>query len=978
MNISEKDFETTIEEALLGQGYLRRRPEDYDRALCLDPELVFDFVRATQPKEWERLKRQHGADVKPRFLSRLAKEIRRRGTLEVLRKGIKDSGSRFHLAYFSPSSGLNPELARLYETNAFSVARQLHFSERDEKSLDLVLFLNGLPIFTCELKNTLTGQDVQDAIGQYRHDRDPREPLFAFGRCLAHFAVDPAFVYMTTKLEGSKTWFLPFNRGYNGGAGNPPSWNGYPTSYLWEEVWSKDSVLNLVQHFVQIVEEEDDKGKKTGKKKLIFPRYHQLDSVRRLVEDARSRGPGHRYLIQHSAGSGKSNSIAWLAHQLSVLHDSEDRRVFDSIVVITDRRVLDRQLQRNVRQFEQTLGVVENIDTTSCQLKRALEDGKTIIVTTLQKFPVIADEIKELSGHRFAVIIDEAHSSQSGESTKSMKKALMAKSLEEAEAEDSEGGEMEDLEERIAEEMKSRGPQPNTSFFAFTATPKNKTLELFGNHLENGRFEPFSLYTMRQAIEERFILDVLENYTTYKTYWSLLKKIEDDPRYDRKKATFLLKSYVDLHEHAIASKVEIIADHFAEKVASKISRKAKAMIVTRSRLHAVRYKLEMDRHLKEKGYDFKALVAFSGTVHDGGLDYTEANMNGFPETRTAEIFKSPENRFLVVASKFQTGFDQPLLHTMYVDKKLGGVNAVQTLSRLNRVHPGKTETMVLDFTNEADEILEAFEPYYEKTILKEGTDPNLLYDRETALENFDFYTRSEVDRFAKIYYDRKSKQEKLHSALKPAIDRYKDATKERQIDFRSELVDYIRLYAFLSQIITFVDTDLEKLYVFGKTFLRAVPAERGHLPREIQENIDMDSYRIQKSHDGKISLPGGASIIDPILSGGGKKSAEEETEPLSQIIRELNERFGTDFTEDDKVFIRQLEEKLARDAVLENSVQVNTRENARLAFDTVVNDRVQEMIDSNFKMYKQINDNKEFANMLLDWLFNRYMRSITD
>jgi type I restriction enzyme R subunit len=755
-DISEKNFEATIEQRLLKPGgYRKRQSDDYHRSLCLDPDVVLDFIYATQPQEWEKLKQHHGPDVKARFLHRLATEINKRGTLDVLRKGVKDSGCKFQLAYFRPASGLNEETQKLYEANQFTVARQLHYSEKNNNSLDLVLFLNGLPLFTAELKNPLTSQNVQHAISQYRHDRDPKEPLFAFGRCLAHFAVDPDLVYLTTQVEGPRTRFLPFNQGRNGGAGNPPSWKGFSTAYLWEQTWSRDSVLDLIQNFVQVVEDEDDKGKKTGKRSLLFPRYHQLDAVRRLVADARDKGTGQNYLIQHSAGSGKSNSIAWLAHQLSSLHGDDEKRVFDSIIVITDRRVLDRQLQRTVRAFEQTLGLVENIDTTSRQLKQALEDGKTIIVTTLQKFPVIQDQISELPGKRFALIIDEAHSSQSGESTKSLKAVLSVASLAEAER-SGEQEEGEDLEDRITEEMKKRGRLPNVSTFAFTATPKPKTLELFGQKRDDGKFEPFSLYTMRQAIEEGFILDVLDNYTTYRAYWNLLKRVQDDPRYERGKAFALLRAFVEQHQHTIEKKVAIMVEHFAAHVLHKIGCRAKAMIVTRSRPLAVRYKLAVDKYLKDHGHAFKALVAFSGTVRAEGRDYTEAGMNGFPDTQTAETFKRDEYRLLIVANKFQTGFDQPLLHTMYVDKKLGGVNAVQTLSRLNRTYPGKEDTAVFDFANDADEIQKAFEPYYDRTILSEGTDPNLLYDLQTRLEGFHFYTTDDLNAFARVYFDPKA------------------------------------------------------------------------------------------------------------------------------------------------------------------------------------------------------------------------------
>src|SRR5712692_229830 len=919
MDISEKNLEDTIEQVLLSSpppavqstpqgihlpsplygpgtsnltpdnvapgGYWKQLSEEYDKALCLIPEDVLNFIYATQPKEWDKFKKQHEGDARTPFLQRLASELRARGTLHVLRKGIKANGCRFQLVYFIPSSGLNYDLLNLYSANLFSEIRQLHYSEKNNNSLDLVLFLNGLPIFTAELKNPFTGQNVENAIKQYRSDRDPREPLFAFGRCLAHFAVDPELVYMTSHLEGQNTRFLPFNQGNKGGAGNPPSWKGFATAYLWESIWARNSVLNLLQHFIQEIEEQDDKGRKTGKRSLIFPRYHQLDAVRRLVADAQEQGPGQRYLIEHSAGSGKSNSISWLAHQLSVLHDGLDRRVFDSIIVITDRRVLDKQLQQTVQQFEQTLGVVENIDKTSGQLKDALEGGKTIIVTTLQKFPVIVDQIESLKGNCFAVIIDEAHSSQSGESTKSLKTVLTIGSLDDTDIEESD--EEEDLEDRIAEELKKRGRLPNVSYFAFTATPKPKTLELFGTRREDSKYEAFSLYTMRQAIEERFILDVLENYTTYKTYWNLLKKIETDPHYDRTKAILLLKSFVDRHEQTIAKKVAIMVEHFQGQAAHLIDGKAKAMIVTRSRLHAVRYKQAVDRYLKEKGYPYRALVAFSGTVRDGGIDYTESNMNGFPETQTAETFKQDANRILIVANKFQTGFDQPLLHTMYVDKNLGGVNAVQTLSRLNRTYPGKNETMVLDFANEAEEIQKAFAPYYEKTLLSEGTDPNLLYDLQTKLAGFHFYSEDDVNRFASIYFDPKGTQDKLYAALAPVVDRYTEALDKERADFRGLLRDYVRLYAFLSQVITFVDTDLEKLYVFGRLLLRKLPMTLERLPIEIQQNIDIESYSIKQTSKGPITLPRGASNIEPIGQKEVYSLGQEELEPLSQIIQEL-------------------------------------------------------------------------------------------
>ncbi len=961
-------------------GYGKRRPEDYDRALCLLPRDVVDFVLATQPREWQKLAQHHGAAVKEQFLRRLAAEIERRGALDVLRQGIKDSGCKFQLAYFRPASGLNEETRRLHAANLFAVVRQLRYSEKNEKSLDLVLFLNGIPIFTAELKNPLTGQDVEDAFRQYKTDRDPREPLFAYGRCLAHFAVDPDLVYVTTQLAGPETRFLPFNQGKFGGAGNPPvppTRKGYATGYLWEETWARDSVLDLVRQFIHEVEEEDDKGRKTGKRFLIFPRYQQLDAVRKLVTDARGAGAGQRYLIQHSAGSGKSFTIAWLAHQLATLHDASDRRVFDSIVVITDRRILDRQLQTTMRQFEQTLGVVENIDTTSRQLKEALESGKTIIVTTLQKFPVISKEIGELPGKRFALIVDEAHSSQSGESTKSLKAVLASGSLEDAEREEA-GAETpeEELENTILAEMEKRGRLPNLSTFAFTATPKPKTLELFGARRADGKFAPFHLYSMRQAIEEGFILDVLASYTTYRAYWRLLKKVEDDPRYDKKKAEYLLKSFVELHPHAIGEKVRVIVEHFAAQVQGEIAGKAKAMIVTRSRLHAVRYRLAVDKYLAERGYPFKALVAFSGKVEDGARSYTEAGMNGFPETQTAKTFERQENRFLIVANKFQTGFDQPLLHTMYVDKKLGGVNAVQTLSRLNRtLPPGKTGTMVLDFANEAAEIKAAFEPYYETTLLAEATDPNLLYEIQTRLAAFPVYTQADVDRFAKVYFDPKATQDQLYAVLAPVVERFGELAQGEQHDFRGQLTDYVRLYAFLAQVLTFADADLEKLYVFARHLRRLLPADRAELPREVQQNIDMESYRIQQTGSGKIALERKPGVLDPVGTKGSHGTTPEEIEALSRIIAELNERFGLNLGPEHRVTLGQMMERLDADAALDASARVNTRENVRLTFDQKVEHVIQEIVDSNFDLYKRITDDRAFGEVVKNMLFDQYVRA---
>jgi type I restriction enzyme R subunit len=791
---------------------------------------------------------------------------------------------------------------------------------------------------------------------------------------------------MTTHLRGGRTRFLPFNRGYNKGAGNPDNPKGFKTSYLWEDVWQKDSLLEIINHFLQVVEEEDDNGKKIGEKKLIFPRYHQLDAVRRLVSHAKTSGTGQYYLIQHSAGSGKSNTIAWLCHQLASLHDSKDKRVFDSILVITDRRILDRQLRQTVKSFEQVKGVVTTITEQKAKgLAEALGKGSDIIVITLQTFPFAVDLIGTSPGKRFAVVIDEAHSSQSGESAKALKEVLSTDDLEKAEAEES--GAVQDDEDAVnaavEEIMKKRGRLPNVSFFAFTATPKNKTLELFGAKQSDGSFRPFSLYSMRQAIEEKFILDVLENYTTYKVYFGLLKKIEADPLYDRTKGTYLLKSYADLHEHGIRKKTELMLEHFHLQVKDRINGSAKAMIVTRSRLHAVRFKQAFDKYLSERKYPYKALVAFSGTVRDpkSGNEYTEASMNSFSESQTAESFKKGEYRFLIVANKFQTGFDQPLLHTMYVDKKLGGVNAVQTLSRLNRTHPGKEDTFVLDFANNADEIRDAFQPYYETTLLSEATDPNKLYDIKGMLEKYSIYHKADIDAFASVYFSKKGKQEKLHAVLDPVVARYEERTRADKEDFRKHLGDYVRLYAFLSQLLTFTDTDLEKLYQFTRHLRRKLPVPPDDLPREITNNINMDSYRIQQTSTGEIKLISEDGELKPISDLGTGRPTEEELAPLSEIVTYINEHFGTEFTNEDKVryfaedMERRLVDKKGLSKALDSSINPS-EENRRLAFDNFFKDALEDMIDANFEIYKKINDDPNLSALFRAMMFKKVSKAL--
>lgn len=977
IDISEKKFEATIEQSLLNSGYQKRHSKDFDKTHCLIPQDVLSFIQTTQPQEWDKFKSHYGEDAETKLLKRLANFIQNHTTLEVFRKGLKVNGCKFKLTYFQPANNLNPETQKLYQSNIFTVIRQLYYSDKNPKqSLDLTLFLNGLPIFTAELKNPLNGQTVENAIKQYKNDRKPHETLFKFGVCLSHFALDPNLVYMTTKLKGTDTYFLPFNQGQDEGAGNPPKnsdKSGYPSEYLWETIWEKNSILDLIQNFMTLVKEEAT-DQKSASKKLIFPRYHQLDTVRRLLADAKVHGTGKRYLIQHSAGSGKSNTIAWLAHGFSNLHDANNNRVFDSVIVVSDRRVIDRQLQNAIGQFQQTTGVVENIDQTAKQLKDALESGKNIIVTTLQKFGVIVDQIQALSGKKFAVIIDEAHSSQSGESSQNLKSVLSATTLEAAEKEDS--SPEHDIEDRITEEARKRGFIQNLSYFAFTATPKKETLELFGSQQPDGSFVPFSLYSMKQAIEEGFILDVLANYTTYQSYFKLLKTIESDPKYDRQKAASLLRNFVELHEHTIKQKIATIVEHFHDHIAQQLNGKAKAMIVTRSRLHAVRYKLALDDYLRAKQLPYQSLVAFTGKVNDGA-EFTETSMNTasagtkISESATAETFKQDKYRFLIVANKFQTGFDQPLLVAMYVDKKIAGLIAVQTLSRLNRIYPGKESVFVLDFANEADDIQKAFAPYYDRTLLTEATDPNILYDLQIKLDNYHFYQPREIEQFAQIYFNTQGSQAKLYAVLTPTCDRYKQAPAETQLKFYRQLKEFINLYRFLSQLLPSPDPELEKLYHFYRYLIRLLPLAKTTLPLDIQQNIELESYRIKQTYQGQIDLKQEVTENPSNSHGKTPKIAKEEIATLSQIIQDINQQFGTNFTENERVFLEQMETTL--DRTLQTSITVNDRTNIKLEFDHQAKELIQEAIDSHFELYKKFNDNQEFRAFLLGALFNRFL-----
>jgi len=805
--------------------------------------------------------------------------------------------------------------------------------------------------------------------------------MFQFGkRTLVHFAVDPDLVYMTTKLEGTNTVFLPFNKGDGTGAGNPVNPHGHKTAYLWEEIWQKDSLMEILAKYMHLeVSEKQVGGKRVKRKTMIFPRYHQLDVVRKLVQDAKAVGVGKNYLIQHSAGSGKSNSIAWLAHQLSSLHDDQDEKIFHSVVVVTDRRVLDQQLQDTIYQFEHKAGVVEKIDQDSMQLANALKKGVPIIVTTLQKFPYVTERIGILETKRYAVIIDEAHSSQGGETATELKGTLAGALLvAEARRKAEEEG-MADYEEEILRTMAKRGSQENISFFAFTATPKYKTLEVFGQENEDGIPEPFHLYSMRQAIEEDFILDVLEHYTTYKTYFKLIKSIEEDPNVDKRKASRALARFVSLHPYNIAQKTEVIVEHFNTFTRHKIGGKAKAMVVTSSRLHAVRYKQAFDNYIKEHGYDhIRTLVAFSGTVIDPdnpSVEYTEVQMNGgIREDELRTQFDTDKYHVLIVAEKFQTGFDQPLLHTMYVDKKLSGVHAVQTLSRLNRKHPWKKDTFILDFVNDPEDIQAAFQPYYEKTLVGDRVDYRQLYELQAKLESYQVFCDAEVEEFCKVFFRPKktlTKQDhgKLNSIIDPAVQRFRKLDGEAQREFRDAAGAYKRLYAFLAQIIPFQDSDLEKLYTYIRFLLAKLPKLDYGPEYDFSDDVDMRYYRLEKIQEGRITLEprGDGEVSGPTAVGTGQ--AHEEEAPLSELIRTLNERFGTRLTESDRLFWESITEDAVQDPTIQEAAQVNTLENFTYIAKRLVDDLVMNRMDKNNDMVAEYFDNEEFQYLVRQTLY---------
>jgi type I restriction enzyme, R subunit len=1004
---TERAFESYVEIILHEQaGWHAGRLEEWDVERALFPAQLFAFLQDTQRKLWDEMRTLHGTGLEALLINTLVRELDLKGSLHVLRHGFKFYGKTFRMAYFKPAHGLNDEILALYAKNNITVTRQIPCHPGKHDTVDLLFAVNGLPFATCELKNPGTGQNWRHAVRQYQSDRDPRAPLFRFkARTLVHFAADPDEVHMTTRLREQATHFLPFNRGSHPGevkcgAGNPQHVSGYRTGYFWEEVLQRDSILDILGHFmfVETTEEKVDDGqggqRRIVKETMIFPRYHQLDAVRKIVAASRKEGTGKNYLIQHSAGSGKTNSISWLSHRLASLHDEADRKIFDCVVVITDRRVLDRQLQDAIYQIEHAQGVVKAIDQDSKQLAEALIDGTQIVITTLQKFPFVlrgllhiagaetqekaTDEEKQqakkwedaIAGRRYAVIVDEAHSSQTGETARELK-GILGKSA----ATEGEEGEA-DWEDRLNQIMQSRGRQPNLSFFAFTATPKGKTLELFGRVGASGLPEAFHIYSMRQAIEEEFILDVLANYTTYTLYYKLLKTAEDDPQLPKKKGTRVLAKFTSLHPYNIEQKTEVIVEHFRENVRHRLAGRAKAMVVTSSRLHALRFKLAFDRYILENGYtDVRSLVAFSGKVRDPdtGLEYTEPGMNkdvitGKPisEGGLPERFESPDYQVLLVANKYQTGFDQPLLHTMYVDKRLDGVQAVQTLSRLNRMIPGKDAPFVLDFVNEAEDIFRAFKPYYDKTGLRQASDPSQLEALKHELDKAQVYFWSEVEAFAQVFYkppERQSPADHAHMQryLQPAVDRFNAITDEdKKREFRDRLGGYVKVYAFLSQIIPYGDPELEMLYSFGRTLLTHLPEDRDTIPVKLGDEVDLQYYRLQRIHAGPIDLRQGDSqgIKSPTEVGTGR--ARDEKAPLSEIIQVLNERFGTEFTEEDRLFFQQIKEKACKNEQVIQTAMANPLDKFELGIRKLVEDFMIERMGENDKIVTRYMSDREF------------------
>ncbi len=995
----------------LGAGYFAGSPKDYDRAHALDLPQLFAFLRATQPQAFTKLAIPDPVDAhdinRLKFLARLSSEIGKRGVIDALRKGVDHGPVHFDLFYGRPSEG-NARAAALHAENRFSITRQLAYSpDQTRRALDLCLFINGLPVATFELKNSLTKQTVQDAVEQYRRDRDPRERLFEFGRCVVHFAVDDGEVQMCTELKGKASWFLPFNKGCNDGAGNPPNPSGIKTDYLWKEILTPAALTDILENYAQIIETRQEKTARR-KRTQVFPRYHQLGVVRSALADVRAHGAGNRYLVQHSAGSGKSNSIAWLAHQLIGVKRA-GREVFDSVIVVTDRRILDDQIQKTIKQFMQVGATVGHAEHSG-DLRRFIEQGKKIIVSTVQKFPFILGEIAHEGEKTFAIVIDEAHSSQGGKTSAAMSKVLRdpAESTAVSDAAASAFGDATEdtasattagpstlscavdradtpadpedtvndaLEKRIA----ARKMLTNASYFAFTATPKNKTLELFGEPLPPDaegkvKHRPFHSYTMKQAVEERFILDVLKAYTPVDSYYKLVKKIEGDPEFDTKRAKKKLRRYVESHDHAIRLKAEIMVDHFHEQVLApgKIGGQARAMVVTSGVERAIQYFHAVKEYLEERKSPYRAIVAFSGEHDYGGARVSEASLNGFSSGDIAERFQGDPYRFLICADKFQTGYDEPLLHTMYVDKPLSGIQAVQTLSRLNRAHPQKHDCFVLDFQNNSEAITFAFQDYYRTTLLAEETDPNKLHDLKTALDNAQVYSAEQVQQVVALFLAG-AERDQLDPILDACVAVYTSTLDEdQQVEFKGKAKTFTRTYEFLASIMPYTRPAWERLSILLNLLLPKLPAPKEEdLARGILEAIDMDSYRVEKKAVMKIALADADAQIEPVPTEAAGHRPEPELDRLSNILKAFNENFGTLFTDADRVAKRirdDIAPKVAADATYQNAKE-NTPHTARMAHDQALGKVMQLLLKEDTQVYKQFVENESFRRFVGDMVY---------
>ena len=994
----ETNFENIIEKELLDlSGYQKGNPSDYDPETALFPKEIINFIQTTQPKQWKNYAKTNPNDTQKNIIDSLSKELKSRGMLDILRNGFKCYGKTLRVAYFQPNTGMNPETLALYQQNRLTITRQVNIKSGGIP--DILLSLNGLPIATIELKNPLTEQTYQNAIHQYRTQRDAKDPLFVFKqRCLVHFAVDTEEVWMTTKLAGENTHFLPFNKGNHHGAGNPPGDDEYRTSYFWLEVLQKDSILDILARFLHVEIKETKIPTPTGinyqkKETLIFPRYHQLDVVRKLITHTKTHKAGHNYLIQHSAGSGKSNSIAWLAHRLANLHDNQDEKIFHSVIVITDRTILDQQLQNTIYQFDHKAGVVQKIDDNTQQLAKALNEGVPIIISTIQKFPFITKAIETLAkkgkiidistqNKRFAIIVDEAHSSQSGETATELRKILNKAGIESAiaaqllEDELEENDLTDEAKQQLLKDQISRTKQPNLSYFAFTATPKHRTQIVFDEPGENGA-SPFHLYTMRQAIEEGYIKDVLANYTCYERYYELVRTSEDNPDLPRRQAAKEIARFVELHPHNIAQKVEIIVEHFRNHTRHKIGGKAKAMVVTRSREHAIKYKLAFDKYIRDKGYhDIQSIVAFSGSMtldEFPGETFTEVKMNrGIKSSEIADKFGSDAYQVLLVANKFQTGFDQPLLHTMFVDKRLDGVQAVQTLSRLNRTTTGKEDTFVLDFVNKPEDIYQAFKPYYEETPIGETADPQQLNDLSYQLYQWQLFSQENVNQWCEIWFRPKTsltggEHKKLNSLLDPIVEQYKTLSEPEKEQFKNQLTSFRNLYLFLSQVIPYQDSELEKLYAYGRFLLKKLPRTNKAPKIDLSGDIELKYYRLEKVSEGKINLKEGTAEPLKGATAVGTRKPDKEV-PLSQLVESLNERFGTNFTLADQLFFEQITETALSNDSIKKAAQVNTKENFAPVLEKQLENLFIERMDGNEKIFIEVMNNEEFRSAVFEKL----------